>query len=89
MRTCIRSNVAKKIREILYKESIRQKNNIIALNSYDIIKYMIKKGAGSCSTDRYLRAMRQMGEINYMDPRKMKHIYYIRLNSKFFKRIKK
>jgi len=86
MLTCERSKVAIRIRKMLDKR--KDKNNIVYLHTKDIVKYLILNGDGSCSCDRYIRAMRQFGEIDYKDPRKNNNIYEIKLKKKFFEMLK-
>lgn len=86
MLTCERSRVAIKIRKILLKR--RHRKNFVYLHTKDIVKYLIRSGDGSCSCDRYIRAMRQFGEIDYKDPRKNNNIYEIKLKKKFFEMLK-
>lgn len=76
-----KSRVAKEIaRKLNY---MRDRNNIVVLHSRQIHR-LIEYGLGSCSSDRYIRKMRELGLISYIDPRKNNYLYEIKLNDKFF-----
>lgn len=83
----IKSKVAEKILSKL--NSLSNRDNIVKLNSYQIERHLIPNGKGMLSASRYIRLMREMGLIDYEDPRKYKHTYIIKLNKSKIKKILK
>lgn len=81
MLTGNKSTVLQKVRKELLK---RARKGIVSLHSRDI-HHLFEKGLGSCSIDRYIRLLRQRGEIEYEDPRKNRYIYKIKITDKFIR----
>jgi hypothetical protein len=57
----------------------RAKNDIIKLHTKQVEREIIPDGLGCLSVSRYIRAMRQIGLIDYEDPRKTGHFYIIKI----------
>jgi hypothetical protein len=71
-----KTEIQKRIAKYLIKKS---KNDIVKLHTKEVERKIIPDGLGCLSVSRYIRAMRQMGLIEYEDPRKMGHFYIIRI----------
>ncbi len=84
MKTLKRSKVIDKVRKELFNKS---DNGVVCLHTKDI-HHLFELGPGSCSIDRYIRFLRQMGEIEYEDPRRNKYMYIIKLNKGFYENCK-
>jgi len=59
-------------------------NGVATLHSVEVEKGIIPEGLGSLSTSRYIRAMRQLGLIEYEDPRRHNHFYVIKIMPKLY-----
>lgn len=81
-----KTTVTEKIKkELLCRYRIKDKSVKLSIReAHTLIKY----GAGAFSCTRYLRKLRQYGEITYDDPRKIGY-YYIKLKPLFFINLKK
>jgi hypothetical protein len=62
----------------------RSKNNMLMIHTKGVERDIIPNGDGCLSVSRYLRNMREIGMIDYEDPRKNNHYYIIKLNKKLF-----
>jgi len=60
----------------------RAKDDVAILHTKEVERNIIPDGLGCLSVSRYLRAMRQLGLIEYEDPRKNNHFYIIRITQK-------